>query len=99
LKHGIRRKVVANAKCYPEKHLASYSVWKTTLQKQMRLAAERGLRIVWLDEVNFTKKSIQTVEWSARHRNLCISQDDVYFGYRSVIAAVSAEKGVELLRI
>ena len=86
-------------KCYPAKHLASYQKWQEIVLGHLRDAADRNLKLIWLDEVNFTKRSLQSVDWSARHTNMCVSQDQVYFGYRSVIAAVSAERGVELTHV
>ena len=52
-----------------------------------------------MDETNFTKASLQTREWSCRYSNLAVDQAQVYTGYRSVIATVSEEKGVDLIEI
>ncbi len=54
---------------------------------------------MWLYETNFTKLALQTTEWSRRRTNLGVDQQDVYTGYRSAIATVSEERGVELVWI
>ena len=38
-------------------------------------------------------------DWSVCKDNQHVDQQDIYTGYRSVIASVSAERGVELLKI
>ena len=99
LRHGIKRKKVASVKVYPQRHLASYHKWRQIILQKLKEVGDYGLKIIYLDEVNFTKRSLQTLEWSGKYSNLCVNQDDVYFGYKSVIAAVSVEKGVELIQI
>ena len=50
---------------------------------------------MYLDEINFTKLSFQSKEWSCKNTNLAVDQRDIYTGYHSVIAAISEEKGVD----
>ena len=56
--HKIKRKVVKITKCYKEKHLASYQKWKEIVLQKLKEGEDGGLKLVWLDEVNFTKRSI-----------------------------------------
>ena len=56
--HKIKRKAVKITKCYKEKHLASYQKWKEIVLQKLKEVADGGLKLVWLDEVNFTKRSI-----------------------------------------
>ena len=56
-------------------------------------------KLIFLDEINFTKRSFQSEDWSVRLDNQHVDQRDIYTGYRSVIAAVSEERGVELIKI
>jgi hypothetical protein len=39
---------------------------------ELRRAKEQGLRLVWLDEINFTKRSVNLQEYSGRNTNLTI---------------------------
>ena len=45
-------------------------------------AKEKQLRVLYADETNFTKRSIQTLEWSSRLDNLNVDQKQIYSGYR-----------------
>ena len=56
-------------------------------------------RVVFLDEINFTKRSLLLREYSAKNTNLFVDQKEVYVGYRSVIATMSEEGGVGLIQI
>ena len=47
-------------------------------------------KVIFLDEVTFTKQAIQKKDWSAKYTNLQVNEADVYISYVSVIAAVSA---------
>ena len=38
-------------------------------------------------------------EWSAKNTNLTVDQEDIYTGYRSVIASMSEERGYEFTQI
>ena len=57
------------------------------------------LPIVYLDEVNFTKQSIQKLDWSGRHSNISVDQRQIYTGYKSVIASISWDRGKGLTHI
>lgn len=55
--------------------------------------------MLYLDEINFTKRSFLGRDWSAKKTNLAVDQKQIYTGYTSVIASMSAESGIELLVI
>ena len=50
--------------------------------RELDAATNENRKIVYLDEVNFTKKSIALREWSPRNSYLCVAEDDIYVGYR-----------------
>ena len=52
-------------------------------------------KFVYLDETNFTKLAFQSKDWSCCKENQQVDQRDIYTGYRSVIASISEDKGVE----
>lgn len=54
---------------------------------------------MFLDEINFTKRSLVQREWSGKNSNLTVDQEDVYIGYRSVIATMTEEEGIKHVRI
>ena len=49
---------------------------------------------MFLDEVTFTKLALPSREWSKRHSNLAVEQEDVYQGYRSVLACMTESHGI-----
>ena len=55
---------------------------------------EEKRKIVFLDEINFTKRSLSLREWSHKNSNLTVDQRDVYTGYKSVIASMTAANGL-----
>ena len=65
----------------------------------MREAKAEERVIVYLDELNFTKRSLLTREWSSKNSNLSVDQEEVYVGYRSVIASMTEEKGIDHLQL
>ena len=60
---------------------------------------EENRKIVYLDEVNFTKRSISLKEWSQKNSNLTIDQQDIYVGYKSVIASITEVEGIGYRRV
>ena len=53
-------------------------------------------KIVYLDEINFTKRSISLCEWSQKNSNLAIDQKDIMVGYKSVLASITETEGIGL---
>ena len=58
-----------------------------------------GRLIIYLDEINFTKRSLKLREWACKNSNLSVDQKEVYTGYRSVIASMTEETGIGLIMI
>ena len=65
----------------------------------MQRMREENVKIVYLDEINFTKRSISLREWSGKNSNLAIDQKDIMVGYRSVIASITEQEGVGLCQV
>ena len=66
---------------------------------ELAIAASENRKLIFLDEISFTKTSILRKEWSQKNDNQKIDQRAIYNGYRSVISAVSEEKGNEYYKI
>ena len=56
----------------------------------------RGRLIVFLDETVFSKKALKLVEYSARNTSLSVEQEDIYTGYKCVIASMTEDRGMGL---
>ena len=94
LKHGIKRKKVRQEKTNPWKHRRGYAQECQQKLSQLTEAKNRGRLVVFLDETNFTKRSLQLREYSCKNSNLTVDQEDVYTGYRSVIVSMTEEHGM-----
>jgi transposase len=55
--------------------------------------------LLYLDEVNFTKRSVQSLDWSGKNSNITVDQRQIYTGYKSVIAAVNKDRKRCLIHI
>ena len=60
---------------------------------------EENAKIIYLDEINFTKSSISLCEWSQKNSNLAIDQKDIMVGYKSVIASITETEGIGLRQV
>ena len=60
---------------------------------------EENAKIVYLDEINFTKRSISLCEWSQKNSNLAIDQKDIMVGYKSVLASITDLEGIGLRQV
>ena len=69
------------------------------LVEQIEQAKREGRLIIYIDEINFTKRSLKLREWACKNSNLTVNQEEVYVGYRSVIAAMTEENGIGLIKI
>jgi len=65
----------------------------------MEKAEQERRKIIYLDEITFTKKSLLRTTFSHRYTNIAVNQERVYTSYLTAIASVSEEKGVEHIRI
>ena len=59
LKQGIKRKKVRQEKYLPPRTQASFKENCQKLRQELNEAREEGRMIIFLDEINFTKRSIQ----------------------------------------
>lgn len=94
LRFKIKRKRVRQEKVIPQGLRAEYALKCRDVLDQVRQAEADGRTVVFLDEINFTKLSLSRSEWSVRNSNLSVDQQEVYQGYRSVIATMTAERGI-----
>ena len=58
LRRGIKRKKVRKAKVVPQHQAAAYQRWKDVLVGALEQVKARGLKLMWLDETNFTKLAL-----------------------------------------
>ena len=95
LRHGVKRKKVRQEKAMPARSRNQFVQNCKNLLATLAAVRQEGRRILYLDEINFTKRSVLMREWSGKNTNLAVDQEDIYVGYRAAIAAMSAKRGME----
>ena len=99
LRHKIKRKKVRQEKSLPGNLQAEFQSQCRELLNKLAEARQQQRTIVYCDEVNFTKLSCQSKEFSCKNTSLTVDQRDIYTGYRSVIVTMTEEAGLELSMI
>ena len=99
LKHKIRCKKVRQEKVMPQKTRENFTIKSRSLVEDIENAKREGRLIVYIDETLFSKRSIKLREWANKNSNLTVNQEDVYVGFRSVIAGMTEERGIGLIKI
>ena len=99
LRNGLRRKKVKQVKLRPPHIQQAFIFQCNTVLSQLRIELAGRSKVLYVDETVFSKKAIQLVEWSGPNSNVLINQDEVYSGFRTVIASMSEDNGVDLLHI
>ena len=99
LKNHITRKSVKELKPLDRNKASQYREQKEKLLSDIRKAKQEHRKIIYLDEITFTKKALLFKTFSHRYTNIAVNQDRVYTAYLSAIASVSEEKGVEHIQI
>ena len=99
LKNGIKRKKVRQEKYKPEHILRSFNDRRRECIGALERAEAEGRKLIFLDEICFTKRSFQSRDWSVKGDHQHVDQNDIFTGYRTVIASVSRETGLEYIRI
>ena len=89
MKHGIRRKKIRQEKSSEYRTRVGYRHECLLLLNRVKKLKKEKRTILYLDEVNFTKLALPKREWSMKNSNLTVEQEDVYQGYRSVLACMS----------
>lgn len=65
----------------------------------MKTAREGGQKVVYCDEVMFTKHTGKVRDWSAKGHNTSVGETNYYTDYKAVVAGISSEVGVEVVFI
>ena len=60
---------------------------------------KKKVKIIYLDEICFTKKTIPSTAYAAKGKNILVDEMMLYSKPSYVIAAVSQERGVEHIMI
>ena len=64
------------------------------LLHELNTVKQQGLRIIYVDETLFGKRSLVQRDWAKKNSNLTVNQEDVCQNYRNVVAAITEDGGV-----
>ena len=76
-----------------------YGQERWRLIRELEICSYEGRKIVYSDQICFTKLSFPSTEWSAAKTNVAVDQKEIYTGYSAAMVTVSVEDGVELYDI
>ena len=94
-KHGVKQKLVRLNKTTPPPKLHNFEIQRLKVLELLAQAKRENRRMVYLDEVLFTKRTFLTRCFTGRNVHTQVDQNEVMQPYKAVIAAVSAEEGME----
>jgi hypothetical protein len=99
LVRGCKRKFIRQEKVIPR-----HKQWGRDAQR-LHLVADivqwlaLARRVLYLDEIVFSKLSMPKLEWSARGRSITVNKDKVRTGYFAVCAVIEFGAGIQGLHI
>ena len=96
-KHGIKYKCVAVKKMAAADKADQIMEETKIAYHQLRAARKKGEKVVYCDEVMFTKHTGKLRDWSAKGCNTTVAETSYYTDYRAVVAGISSEAGVEVI--
>ena len=76
-----------------------YDALKSDMVSRLQSSMKRNRKIIWLDEVMFSKTSALTHAWSKRLKNVQVPIETINAKYTAVIASISEGCGVELFEL
>ena len=79
--------------------MQNFDYKRRELIQKIDQAKREGRKLMFLDEINFTKRSFLSLDYSCKGKNQQVDQERIYQGYKSVIVTVSVERGLELYNI
>ena len=99
LQHKIKRKKVRQEKYLPLHIKEKFGLHCQELIEKLDFVNNDNRKLIFLDEINFTKLSFQNKDWSCCKEYQHVDQKKIYTGYRSVIASISEETGIECMKV
>ena len=69
------------------------------MQQELRQYQRQGFRIIYLDEMMVTTRTMPTHEWSLKNTNVLIDYHQFDQQAIASIAAISSERGVDLVSL
>ena len=99
LSHGIKRKLIRKRKSlYPgnEERIREQT---EEARSKLQQAIDEGIKVIYCDEVVFTKSTNQKADFTNRCSTFRLTQEQLGSGYWSALAAISTEGGLDHLHV
>ena len=94
-KNKVKKKVVRRVKRGSPAQIDTRLQQQRFMVSKMKEMMRRKVKIIYLDEVCFTKKTMQSSAYAAKGCNIQVDEMNIYSKPSYVIASVSQERGVE----
>ena len=95
----ISLKLVRIRKVMPPAIMMNFAALHAELCQTMKRAIKTGNKIVFLDEVCFTRSTMLSRAYSSKGHRIEVDQAAFYDGFYSVVAAISTANKVEIVHI
>ena len=76
--HRIKRKIVRQEKVKPSHVMQNFDYKRRELIKLIDQAKREGRKLMFLDEINFTKRSFMSLDYSVKGKNQQVDQERIY---------------------
>ena len=93
--NGIKRKVIRVTHMPANKNDGRYDHLIDAMRSKVQYAVNASRKLLFIDEVCFTKHTQKTCEWSNKRHNIFIPCESMHVKFHAVIAAISYDVGVE----
>lgn len=94
--NGITRKKIRQTKLLNAKKQQQTDSFLQQVYAQLRHYVDSGTLVIYLDEVMFTVRSVNTREFSNKYENIAVDLSKINIKTTAVIAAITYEHGVLL---
>ena len=95
----IKKKIIRKTKIADRATLEKITLQANDLANDVRMASERGFRIIQLDECYVTKNTLQSNAWAIKRENIDLDYKQLQLEVKAIIAAVSRENGLDHMEV
>ena len=95
----MKLKKVRQIKMMPLSQWNNFDADKSEVVSKLQEAKKEGRKVIFMDEICFTKRSFLGTCWSKKYENVSVDQKQIYQSYHAAIASCSSENGIETIFI
>ena len=68
-------------------------------RKKLQEAYDEGIKVIFIDETAFTKRSFTRLAYSRKGTNICLNEQAVFGPYKTALAGINSNGGMEYVMI